>query len=262
MMQFGLCVEMALAKLPFEERLRQARKLGFRNVEMWFVDMSYQGPPEPLAGMAEKLGLRITNTVIGAPDGSIGGGLTNPANRSQWLARARMTLDFTRRANIPATIVCTGNTVPGMTDAAMMESVIEGLKPTVELAEKGGVTLLLEPLNTTYDHPGYWLSSSIRGAEICRRLNSPRMRLLFDCYHMQIMEGDLLKHIERSLDVIGHFHSAGVPGRNELFKGETNYPFLIAGIEKLGYQGVFGLEYQPSMDDETSLKETLKYLGA
>ncbi len=144
----------------------------------------------------------------------------------------------------------------------MRESVINGLKPTLDLAEKAGVTLLLEPLNTTYDHPGYWLSASDRGAEICRRLNSPRLRLLFDCYHMQIMEGDLLKHIERNLDVIGHFHSAGVPGRHELFKGETNYPFLIAGVEKLGYRGVFGLEYQPSMDDETSLKETLKYLGA
>ena len=261
-MEYGLCVEMAPATLPFADRLRRARALGFCNVEMWFVDKSYQGSPEMLAEMAEKLGLRITNTVIGAPDGSIGGGLTNPAHRSQWLARAQMTLDFTRRANIPATIVCTGNTVPGMTEAAMMESVIKGLKPTLDLAEKAGVTLWLEPLNTTYDHAGYWLSSSDRGAEICRRLNSPRLRLLFDCYHMQIMEGDLLKHIERNLDVIGHFHAAGVPGRHELFKGETNYPFLIAGVEKLGYRGVFGLEYQPSMDDETSLKETLKYLGA
>ena len=111
-MEYGLCVEMALATLPFADRLRRARALGFCNVEMWFVDKSYQGSPEMLAEMAEKLGLRITNTVIGAPDGSIGGGLTNPAHRSQWLARAQMTLDFTRRANIPATIVCTGNTVP------------------------------------------------------------------------------------------------------------------------------------------------------
>lgn len=261
-MELGLCVEMALSKLPFEKRLATAAKLGFKNVEMWFVDMSYKGSPEDLKAMAKKYGVRITNTVIGSPDGSTGGGLTNPKNRRQWLERAKMTLDFTRRAGIGGTIVCTGNHIRGMSDAAMMKSVIEGLKPTVELAEKAGVTLLLEPLNSKYDHPGYWLDSSDRGAEICRRLKSKRMKLLFDCYHMQIMEGDLLKHIERNFDVIGHFHSAGVPGRNEVFKGETNYPFVLAGIQKLGYRGVFGLEYMPSMNDVVSLKQTLKHLGA
>ncbi|MCG3147437.1 MAG: hypothetical protein PCFJNLEI_00877 [Verrucomicrobiae bacterium] len=260
-MELGLCVEMALSKLPFEQRLKKAAAAGFKNVEMWFVDMSYKGQPEALAVMAKKYGVKITNTVIGAPDGSIGGGLTNPKNRPQWLARTKLTLDFNQRAGIGATIVCTGNEVRGMSDAAMMKSVIEGLKPTLELAEKAGVTLLLEPLNTRYDHPGYWAHSSDQGAEICRRLKSKRLKLLFDCYHMQIMEGDLLKHIERNLDVIGHFHSAGVPGRNEVFKGETNYPFVLAGIKKLGYKGVFGLEYQPTMDDVKSLKETRKYLG-
>ena len=139
---------------------------------------------------------------------------------------------------------------------------IEGLKSTVELAEQAGITLLLEPLNTTYDHPGYWLSGSDRGAEICRELDSQRMKLLFDCYHMQIMEGDLLKHIERNIDVIGHFHSAGVPGRHELYKSEINYPFIVKEIEKSDYKGVFGLEYEPSVDDNESVEKTLKYLGA
>ncbi len=260
-MELGLCIEMALGKLPFEDRLKKAAALGFTNVEMWFVDMSYKGTPDALAKLAEQNGLTITNTVIGAPDGSIGGGLTNPAHRAQWLERAKATIEYTRAARIPATIVCTGDLVEGMTDEQMMESVVEGLKPTVEMAERAGVTLLLEPLNTTCDHPGYWLTSSDRGAEICRTLGSDRMRLLFDVYHMQIMEGDLVTHIERNLDVIGHFHSAGVPGRHELYNGEINYPFVLAEIEKLGYTGVFGLEYEPSVDDETSLKKTLEHLG-
>jgi len=260
-MELGLCVEMALAKLPFEDRLRTAADLGFTNVEMWFVDMSYNGTPDALAKLAEQNGLTITNTVIGAPDGSIGGGLTDPANRAQWLDRARMTIAYTRNAGIPATIVCTGNIVEGMSDEQMMASVLDGLKPTIEMAGAAGVTLLLESLNTTRDHPGYWLTSSDRGAEICRTLGSNRMRLLFDCYHMQIMEGDLVTHIERNLDVIGHFHAAGVPGRHELYNGEVNYPFVLAEIERLGYQGVFGLEYEPAVDDETSLRKTLEYLG-
>ena len=260
-MELGLCVEMAFSKLPFEDRFKKAADLGFKNTEMWIVDGSYKGKPDHLAKVAEKNNVKITNTVIGSPDGSVGGGLTDPSKRDQWLERSRMTIDFTKEAQIPATIVCVGNVIEGMTDEAMTDSIIEGLKPTIEMADKAGVTLLLEPLNTYYDHPGYFLTSSDRGAEICRKLNSDRMRLLFDCYHLQIMEGDLVKHIERNLDVIGHFHSAGVPGRNELYNGEINYPFLVSQIDKMGYQGAFGLEYLPTEDDEISLKKTLEHLS-
>ena len=260
-MELGLCLEMALTGLPFEDRISKAADIGFRNVEMWFIDLSYHGTPEDLARIAARNNVRISNTVIGSPDGSVGGGLTNPANREQWLERTKMTLAFNRAAGIPATIVCTGDEVPGVTDEAMMDSVVEGLKRTAELAEEADVTLLLEPLNTKVDHPGYWLSSSDRGGEICRAVGSDRMRMVFDCYHMQIMEGDLVTHIERNLDVIAHFHSAGVPGRHEVYNGETNYPFLLQQIERMGYTGLFGLEFEPSVDDETALRETLKHLG-
>ncbi len=259
-MRLGLCIEMVFADLPFEDRIRKAADCGYRNVEMWFVDKSFKGKPEQLAKIADGHGVAITNTVIGAPNGSVGGGLTNPANRKKWLARARMTIEFTRQAGIPATIVCTGNEVKGMSRRKMLASVIAGLKPTVEIAEKAGVTLLLEPLNTRYDHRGYFLASSDEGAEICRAIRSSRLKLLFDCYHMQIMEGDLVNHIKRNIDVIGHFHSAGVPGRHELYQGEVDYPFLIGQVENTGYQGVFGLEYLPSTDHESSARKTLAYL--
>lgn len=259
-MEFGLCIEMAFAELPFEQRIRKAAELGFKNVEMWFVDMSFKGKPDELAKIAADNKVTITNTVIGALDGSIGGGLTDPANRDQWLERAKMTIEFTQEANIPATIVCTGNVVEGMSHEQMLQSVIDGLKATVEMAEKAGVTLLLEPLNDRYDHPGYFLTSSDLGANICRKISTRRMKMLFDCYHMQIMEGDLVKHIEGNLDVIGHFHSAGVPGRHELYNGETDYPFVLSQIEKLDYKGIFGLEYEPSIDHKESLRKTLEYL--
>lgn len=260
-MKYGLCIEMALADRPFEQRFQAAADAGFQFVEFWFVkDFSYDGTPEDLRKLADSAGVTITNTVIGAPDGSIGGGLTDPAHRDQWLDRAKMTLEFNAAAGIPATIVCTGNLVDGMSREQMQQSVIEGLKPTVELAEQHGVTLLLEPLNDRVDHPDYFVIGSDHGAAICRTLNSPRMKMLFDCYHMQIMHGDLVKHIEANLDVIGHFHSAGVPGRNELFGCEVNYPFVIEQIETLGYDGVFGLEYEPTMDHMESLKKTLDYL--
>ena len=260
-MKLGLCIEMAFDKLPFEERVRKASELGFKFVEMWFVDMSFKGTPQELAAIAKRHGVTITDTVIGSPDGKIGGGLTDPANRDQWLARAQMTLDYTRQAGIPAAIVCAGNTVEGMTERQMMKSVVAGLKQTAKLADAAGVTLLLEPLNTKHDHPGYWLDNSTKGAEVCRRVGSPRMKMLYDCYHMQIMEGDLVGHIQAALDVIGHFHGAGHPGRHELWLGETNYAFLTKRIAEMGYTGVFGLEYAPSGDPVESLKKTRQYLG-
>jgi hydroxypyruvate isomerase len=260
-MKIGLCLEMALLKMPFEARVKKAAELGFKCVEMWWVDASFKGTPEQLARLAEQAGVKITDTVINAPDGSMGGNLTDPRqNMDVFLARARNTLAYTREAQIPATIVLTGNRVPGLDEKTMEESVVERLKPVVEMAEKAGVTVLLEPLNDLYDHPDHWLTSSDKGAAICRRIGSPRLRMLFDTYHMRIMEGDLVKHIERNIDVIAHFHAAGVPGRHEVFTGETNYPFVLKKIEDMGYQGAFGLEYSPSLDDETSLKQSLAYL--
>jgi hydroxypyruvate isomerase len=151
--------------------------------------------------------------------------------------------------------------VEGLDDKTMEESVVERLKPVVEMAEKAEVTVLLEPLNDIYDHPNHWLTSSDKGAEICRRIGSKHIRLLFDTYHMRVMEGDLVKHIERNIDVISHFHAAGVPGRHEVFHGETNYPFVLKQIERFGYQGVFGLEYSPSVDDEISARQSLEFLS-
>lgn len=261
-MNIGLCLEMALLQMPFEERLKKAAEIGFKHVEMWWVNSSFHGGPEELAKLADQAGVKITDTVINAPDGSRGGNLTDPCHDMQQFWRlAQMTIDYTREAQIPATIVLTGNRVAGLDDSIMEESVVERLKPVVEMGEKAGVTILLEPLNDKYDHPNHWLTSSDKGAEICRRVGSPYLRMLFDTYHMRVMEGDLVKHIESNIDVIGHFHAAGVPGRHEVFKGETNYPFLLKQLERLGFQGAFGLEYSPSMDDETSLKLSLDYLS-
>jgi hydroxypyruvate isomerase len=209
---------------------------------------------------ADKAGMTLTNAVIGSPDGGIGGGLTDPSKRSQWLARVEQTLAFCRDANVGAAIVCTGNVIPGRTSKQMRSSVIDGLKATLPLAERYGVDLLLETLNDKIDHANYFLTSSDESADLCRQIGSPRLKLLFDCYHMQIMEGDLCGHIKKNIDVIGHFHSAGHPGRHELWLGETNYPFLVQQIGKLGYEKVFALEFSPTLVPAESLRKTLSHL--
>ena len=243
---------------------------GYRFAEMWFGDLATtksagdarkSKQAAKIRAAAEKAGITMTNVVIGSPDGGLGGGLTDAKKRSEWLQRTDATLAYCRDANIGAAIVCTGNLAKGLSRTQMRQNVLEGLKATVERAEKAGITLLLEPLNDKVDHAGYFLTSSDEGAALCREVNSPRLKLLFDCYHMQIMEGDLTGHIRKNLDVIGHIHSAGHPGRHELWLGETNYPFLVRQIEVMGYQGIFALEYTPTLEPSASLRKTRAYLA-
>jgi len=268
-MRYGACLEMLFTDIPFLDRIPLVAEAGCRFAEMWFGDLAQaksvgdarqSKKAVHIRASAEKSGITMTNVVIGSPDGSLGGGLTDAARRPEWLQRTDATLSFCREANIGAAIVCTGNLVKGLSRAQMRKNVLEGLKATAERAEKAGITLLLEVLNDKVDHAGYFLTSSDEGAALCREVSSPRLKLLFDCYHMQIMEGDLTGHIRKNLDVIGHIHSAGHPGRHELWLGETNYPFLVHQLEAMGYKGVFALEYAPTLPPSESLRKTLEYL--
>jgi len=254
---------------PLLDRIASAGKAGMKYAEMWFTDMTWYTKgmntndvkrPDRVRAAAEKAGVTLTNAVIGSPDGSLGGGLTDAKNRRTWLARAKATLEFCREACVGAAIVCTGNITKGIPRPRQRRNVLDGLKATAELAEKLKVNLWLEPLNDKIDHPDYFLTSSDEGATLCREVGSKRLKLLFDCYHMQIMEGDLCGHICRNLDVVGHFHSAGHPGRHELWMGETNYPVLVGEIQKTNYQGVFAFEYIPTLPFVKSLKRTIEYL--
>jgi hydroxypyruvate isomerase len=269
-MKYGVCLEMFYTDRPFLDRIRLAAQAGYRYGEMWFTDATASATgrngkdpkdSDQVRAVAQSVGMTITNVVIGSPDGSLGGGLTDPANRATWLKRVDATLAFCRAANVGAAIVCTGNLIPGRSPAEMRKSVLEGLKATAERAEAAGVDLFLEALNDKINHAGYFLTGSDEGAALCREVHSPRMKLLFDCYHMEIMEGDLTGHIRKNLDVIGHMHCAGHPGRHELWEGETNYPFLVRQIEAMGYQHVFAMEYGPTLESGESLRRTLAYLA-
>ncbi len=137
---------------------------------------------------------------------------------------------------------------------------IENLKRLSEFCEKQNVVVVLEALNSLYDHKGYYLDSSYIGFEIIKAVNSPAIRLLYDCYHMQIMEGNLINSIKTNIDFIGHFHSAGVPGRHELHLGETNYPYVIKAAENAGYDRYFGFEFWPSYEDKKSVRDVMAYV--
>ena len=158
-------------------------------------------------------------------------------------------------------VICFSGNRDGMDDEQGLENCAVGLKRLMPLCEKHGVTLTMELLNSKVNHKDYMCDLSSWGAALCDKVGSEHFKLLYDIYHMQIMEGDLWNHIERNLDVIGHFHAAGVPGRHEPQTGEVNYPYLLMRLRQNGYTGVFGLEYAPSCEPSHSVRTTLDYLA-
>ena len=157
-------------------------------------------------------------------------------------------------------VVLSGNTLPRVEASAQNLAIIDGLKRVAPIADKHGVNIVIELLNSVCDHPGYYLDSSERMVSIVRAVAHPRIKGLYDIYHAGIMRGNIIEDIRAGLDAIGHFHIAGIPGRHEPMAGEQNYPFICRAIDQAGYKGYIGLEYWPVKPDEESLRETREWI--
>jgi hydroxypyruvate isomerase len=134
------------------------------------------------------------------------------------------------------------------------EHYLTALKKAAPIAADHDITLLLEPLNTLVDHNGYFLSSSQEAVEIIRQINHSNLRLLFDCYHQQVTEGNLISNLTQAMPVVAHIHVADVPGRHEPGTGEIHYGHVLTAARQAGYQGYIGIEYIPSGDAISSMK--------
>ena len=135
---------------------------------------------------------------------------------------------------------------------------MQGLKRLAPLAERNGVTVTLELLNSKVDHPDYMADHTAWGVELCKRVGSERVKLLYDIYHMQVMEGDLMRTIAEAAPFIGHYHTGGNPGRNEIDDTqEIHYPAVMRAIVATGYKGFVGQEFIPKRDPLTSLAEAI-----
>jgi len=259
MPRVDVCLEAIFDTVPLVERAKRVMDAGFDAVEFWFYDFDCvtKDTERNLAEFGKFCadnGILINNGVVNSPDASIGGSLLDPDDRPKYLQRLRDTIKVCKDINCHAAITCTGNELPNVPREQQKKCVIDTLKAAAEIAEAENFTLYLEALNTLVDHEGYFLDSAEEGAEIIKAVGSPRVKLLFDVYHMQIMGGNIVARIEKHVDVIGHFHSAGVPGRHDLDIGELDYRNILKAIDALGYKGLFGLEYWPEGDETESLK--------
>ena len=270
MPRISVCLETVFTDLPTAERIGKIAEAGFRDVEFWHPEATFDGrglrfdwakDAAALRDACRRHGAAINDFALHAWDGSIGGCPVRAADRSKYLAQIARMIEFAASIGCTRGITLSGTVDPALSRAQMRENLEAALAEAVELARNAGFTLLLEPLNTLVDHPGYYLDATAEAAAIVRAIASPHLKLLYDVYHMQIMEGKVLSTIERNIDIIGHFHSAGVPGRAELFDTELNYPAIVKRIDSLGYNGCFGLEYFPRMaDHRASLEAIASYL--
>ena len=186
-------------------------------------------------------------------------GLNDKANHEKCLAAIRKAIDAAAEAGFPNVICFSGNRKAGLTDEQGQDNCAEALKQVAGLAEKKKITLCMELLNSKRNHKGYMCDRTAWGVGMCKKVGSERVKLLYDIYHMQIDEGDVIATITESKDYIGHYHTGGVPGRNEIDDTqELYYPAIMRAILKTGYEGYVAHEFVPKRDPLTSLRQAIE----
>lgn len=243
----GLCLGVfGKANLDFEGKCREAARLGAYGIDLVGPDAF---------PVLKKYGLIPTMV----PGGSgIQSGINDKKNHAEIERKMREAIKATAAAGAPNVIVLAGDR-KGISDEEGMDNTVLFLNNLKSMAEDQSVSLCMELLNSKVDHPGYMCDHTTWGVEVCKRVNSPRVKLLYDIYHMQIMEGDIIRTIKHNFKYMGHFHTAGNPGRHEFDDTqEMNYTGICKGIADLGYQGCLSHEYNPTKDPLETLEKMLR----
>jgi hydroxypyruvate isomerase len=235
-------------RMPLEDLCREAAAMGLRSVELL-------GPEE--WDVPRRYGL--TCAMANGPSG-ITVGWNRPDQHDRLVVESERLLPLAAAAGLPNLIVFSGNRA-GLSDAEGLEHCARGLRRITPLAERLGVTVCMELLNSRVDHADYQCDRTPWGVELVKRVDSPRFRLLYDIYHMQIMEGDVIRTIRDNFPFIAHYHTGGVPGRREIDDTqELHYPAIMRAIADLGFTGYVGQEFIPSpgRDPMESLRQGVR----
>lgn len=243
-------------KMPFEDRCREAARLGC-------VGYDLVAPKD--WPTLKKYGLIPT---MAPPGGvSIENGIIHKETHEQFLRSLGEAIDECASAGCP-NIITVGGQRKGMSDAEGADNAVSFLNRIKSRAEDKGVTICMEVMNSKLEDPGLGRKDQMCdhiawGVDVCRRVNSPRVRILCDIYHLQIMDGDIVRNIQQNYQWIAHFHVGGVPGRHEIDDTqELNYHFIAKSIAELGYTGYIAHEFRPSpgRDPIQSLKQAIEIL--
>lgn len=233
-------------KIPFEDLCKAAKGMGIASVEL-------TGPDEwPIL---KKYGLTCAMP-WGAGKG-IEKGFNDPQYHDELVQSFEQIFPKLANAGLNKVICFSGNRSETLNDEKGMENCVVGLKKLMKSAEKYKVTMVMELLNSKVNHKNYMCDHTAWGVELCKRVGSENLKLLYDIYHMQIMEGDVIRTIKDNQQYIAHYHTGGVPGRNEIDESqELYYPAIMKAIVETGYKGFVGQEFIPKREDKlASLKQ-------
>jgi hydroxypyruvate isomerase len=229
-------------RIPLEKLAVAAKKIGYVSIELLSPREYLQIKP-----------LGMTCALIGGAD--IANGLNRKENHARIERELRERIEFCAAERLPSVICMSGNR-RGMADEEGLKNCAAGLKGVLKLAEEKKVNVLMEGLNSKVDHRDYMYDHTSWGVDLCKRVGSPRFKLLYDIYHMQIMEGDIIRTIQKYKDCIGHYHTGGNPGRHEIDETqELNYPAIVRAIIATGFTGYLAQEFIPTRDPLTSLAQ-------
>jgi hydroxypyruvate isomerase len=279
----------ALLQLPVLAALAQSRPAGFKlsvRVEPLFrnlplpgqiekvADAGYQGfefgdwraaDPTQITKLKNKLRLECACIVGNRGVNPAGMGLCDPAERDGFLKELRASTEAAKRFETTRLVVLTGFKVPRLSRAQQIDSIVEGLKRGHDVVAPHGVSMIVEPINTLApveplnptgdNHANYFLDRTPEAFDIVKKVGSPYVKILFDIYHVQIMEGNLIETIRRNIRDIAHFHVGDVPGRHEPGTGEIHYGNVFKAIRETGFSDFVAMEYVPSKDPMTTLRD-------
>ena len=232
--------------IPLDELCARAGALGLQGIDL-LEPAEFEVP--------RRYGLRCTMGYAGG--GDIDKGLNRIENHAAIEEILRRTIPLAAKSEVPNVITFSGLR-DGLSDEEGARNTVIGLRRLRPIAEDHGVTLTLELLNSKRDHRGYMCDRTQWGVDVVSQVDSPRIKLLYDIYHMQIMEGDLISTIRNHAKWIGHFHTGGVPGRHELDDTqEIQWPAVMRAIAETGFSGYVAHEFKPTRDPLTSLAEAV-----
>ena len=238
-------------KFTLEQLCQMARELGLQSVELlepneWAVPARY--------GLVCAMGY----ATVPHPENRLTDGFNRVENHAWLIPAYQSAIPLAAAARVP-NVICFSGSRRGQSDEEGREICARGLAPLIPVAEQHGVTLCMELLNSKVDHPDYQCDHTVWGVALAKQIKSPRFKLLYDIYHMQIMEGDVIRTVTDNIKHIGHFHTGGVPGRHEIDETqELNYHRVMQAIADAGFTGYVAQEFVPTRDPRESLAQAVR----
>lgn len=249
-MYYSVCASAVFSGMNLIDALEKIRESGAKVYEIWGW---WDQDVDALAKAQRENGLRLAAMC------TKGFVLNDPARRQEYLDGLRQSVEAAKKLGCSTLISQVGQAIEGVSREEQHASIVEGLRACAPVLEEAGMTLVIEPLNVLVNHIGYYLAESKEAFEIVREVGSANVKVLYDVYHQQITEGNLIATITENIADIGHIHIAGVPGRHEVLgANEINYAAVLGALKDAGYAGAIGLEYFPLKDAVEGIREVMR----